>query len=144
VAGDDLRVRIDSNKLPAVVADFVKKGGNLGELTPLIAEQLHEAVTERFETESGFEQGKWKPRQQLVKRGGVHPLLRDTGVLYGSLTPESDPESAQVFTNVPYAIYHMSHQPRTKMPLRDFFDIDWNSVTEYAADLILSEMVTGS
>lgn len=75
-----------------------------------------------------------KPTKGTKKRKGVaksyrrwqgNPkLLQDTGVLVGSLTPHTAEDLIEVYTNVPYAKYHVSAAPRHKIPLRDFFDID--------------------
>lgn len=67
-------------------------------------------------------------RKKLAKSNrrwqGNPKLLQDTGVLIGSLTPYTSDDIIEVYTNVRYAKYHVSHAPRKKIPLRDFFDID--------------------
>jgi phage gpG-like protein len=75
-----------------------------------------------------------KRDRRLLRRGkkakshrrwqGTPKLLRDTGILIGSLTPFTSEDLVEVYTNVPYAKYHVSPEPRHKIPLRDFFDID--------------------
>lgn len=141
---DDLRIHYEAKQLGEVVDQFRTAGGNVGLLTPLIGEELHSEIIGNFENQRGHQQGPWPPRKDPMKRGGEHPLLRDTSVMFGSLTMVSDAEGAEVYTNVPYAKYHVSHEPRTKMPLRDFFDIDTASVTEYSIELITDSLASFS
>jgi phage gpG-like protein len=86
--------------------------------------------------------GKRRKPSKAARRfkGGNAKLLQDTGNLAGSITPDSDDESATAFTNVPYARYHVSRAPRKKIPLRDFFDIDQESFTREVADMILRQL----
>jgi phage gpG-like protein len=96
-----------------------------------------------FETEGD---GKW-PGFWWEEPGGKKPngrrwqgnpkLLRDTGILVGSITPDWDDESAEAFTNVPYAKYHVSQAPRSVIPLRDFFAFDRDAFEGDVADMIL-------
>jgi phage gpG-like protein len=67
---------------------------------------------------------KRKPAKSYRRWQGNPKLLQDTGVLVGSLTPYTSDDVIEVYTNVRYAKYHVSHAPRHKIPLRDFFDID--------------------
>ena len=64
---------------------------------------------------------------------GSPKLLQDTGNLVGSVTPFSANDVIEVFTNVPYAKYHVSPEPRRVIPLRDFFDID---LANFEADVV--------
>lgn len=104
------------------------------EVLPLAAESLHAAVLEVFETE-GFgmwDRFWWEPGTPPSGRRwqGSPKLLQDTGNLVGSMTPAIGPDFAEVFTNVPYAKYHASQRPREVIPLRDFFDVDDEALTE--------------
>jgi phage gpG-like protein len=47
----------------------------------------------------------------------------DTGRLAASIQGDSGPDFAEAGTSVSYAVYHVSSAPRTKIPLRDFFDL---------------------
>lgn len=67
---------------------------------------------------------------------GNPKLLQDTGVLIGSLTPHTAEDLIEVYTNVPYAKYHVSAAPRHKIPLRDFFDINQAAFERDIIDMI--------
>lgn len=67
---------------------------------------------------------------------GDPKLLRDRGIMIGSLTPHTAEDLIEVYTNVPYAKYHVSHEPRTKIPLRDFFAIDTAKFEQDIVDMI--------
>jgi len=140
----DLKVRFEMAALGTLLNELRERGGNIAELTPAIAEDLLESVMERFELQSGHEQGPWPALSEATlaaRRLAASPqMLRDSGVLFGSLVAFSSNEAAEAFTNVPYAKFHVSHLPRTKIPLRDFFDIDLEAVGERAAELVLSDI----
>lgn len=84
-----------------------------------------------------FERRRAKREAHLAK---PHRILRDTGLLFGSISPNYGPNFVEAFTNVPYGIYHTSSAPRRVIPLRDFFDIDQARVTEDIADLLLASI----
>jgi phage gpG-like protein len=140
----DVKVTFDASELTKALSDFATRGGNVGNLTPVIAEDLVSAILERFELQSGYEQGKWpedKPATLAARRVSKEPkILEDSGVLLGSFMAFDTAETAEGYTNVPYAKYHVSPEPRKIIPLRDFTDIDFGSVTDRAMDLILSEV----
>lgn len=76
--------------------------------------------------------------KKIKKRavGFVYPILKLTGRLEGSVTDSGHPENindifksfAEFGTSVPYAIYHQSDKPRTKIPLRKFLFVGPESV----------------
>ncbi len=91
--------------------------------------------------------GKGKQRdKRLLGRGkvaksnrrwqGNPKLLQDTGNLINSLTPTWDEDAVEVYTNVPYAVYHVSPEPRRVIPLRDFMDIDASAFEEDVVSMI--------
>lgn len=136
--------------LKKAVDETLKHGGNLEGVSEAVAEELVAAVEQNFQDERGFQQGPWPKRAgrigELVERirGGVaegqnRKLLQDTGVLAGSITPAHQGLEAEAFTDVPYAIFHVSDEPRTVIPLRDFLDVDLETIADNTADLILSE-----
>jgi phage gpG-like protein len=136
------------------ILDVVGQRGRraMTELAPAIAESMAALVLEEFETEG---HGKWPgfawqrtgvfgPAQKPSTKGksgrrwrGNPKLLQDTGNLIGSITPAWDALVAEVYTNVPYAKYHVSPEPRTIMPLRDFFDFDRDAFEGDVADMLL-------
>lgn len=114
------------------------------EIAPEVAEALVTEVLEVFETEGYGEWPRfWWEREGLPQpntrrfKGGGAKLLQDTGNLVGSITPAHEDDEAIAYTNVPYAKYHASHEPREVIPLRDFFAIDQQRFSEDVADMIL-------
>jgi len=87
--------------------------------------------------------GEQKPRTTSRKVPKSHrrwqgepKLLRDRGIMIGSLAPYTTEDLIEVYTNVPYAKYHVSHEPRHKIPLRDFFDINTAKFEQDIVDMI--------
>jgi phage gpG-like protein len=145
-----IHTNIDFAELRKVSDAFKARGGNLQSVTEVIAQDLVAAVEERFQTESGHQQGPWKKlsastirRMRSRRRRSSVKILQDTGRLAGSITPYHDGLIAEAFTNVKYAKYHTSSAPRSKIPLRDFFDIDFVRVMEDTAELLMAEVIPG-
>ena len=136
-------VEADLSEFEEAIRELARRGKNTRDVMKSISLLLVEEVDEMFET-SGH--GKWPgfSENTLRKRGNISSakLLIDTGRLAASITPASDAVSAEAFTNVEYAKYHVSDAPRTKIPLRDFFDIDTVAVVGEACELLLKE-ITG-
>jgi phage gpG-like protein len=127
-------------ELGTLLQTFERRGRNLGQITPVIAEMLVTAVHDVFEAE-----GPGWPRHAastLRKRRGRtgHKLLQDTGHLITSVHGEQGPDFARATTNVPYAVYHTSSAPRTILPDRNPFLIP-DSVADDVVDLMLSHLV---
>lgn len=142
---EDVRVKLDDHELKAVLADFQTRGGNIGNLTPIFAEDICSAIVERFELQSGFQQGQWQDDKQATldrRPSSASPLiLQSSGVMLGSITPFDTPDTAEGYTNVPYAKYHVSPEPRTIIPLRDFTDIDFDALSTRAINVVLDEIL---
>lgn len=65
-----------------------------------------------------------RPAKSYRRWQGSPKLLQDTGNLVGSIQRDWSDEAVEVFTNVPYAKFHISPESRHVIPLRDFFDIN--------------------
>ncbi len=135
-------VTVDMEPLVDAIGELERRGKNTRDVMRNIALMMVEEVDEMFET-SGH--GKWEPfsKNTRRKRGDMSSakLLMDTGAMAASITPFYDAQTAEAFTNDPKAKYHVSKAKRSKIPLRDFFDIDLVSVQEEAAEMILKEIV---
>lgn len=139
---DSASVSVDTSELEKALADFARQGSNTRDVMRQIAIALVDEVDDMFET-SGH--GKWKDFADSTKRArgdtDSAKLLLDTGRLAASITPAYTKTEAEAFTNVEYAKYHVSDANRTKIPKRDFFDIDLDKVvSREAIDLILKEL----
>lgn len=127
--------------LVKIVREMERRGNNLEDLTPAIAQLLVSAVEDVFETE-GF--GAWPdlaPATIRARRGTGAKMLQDTGNMAGSIRPRHGARVAEAFTSVPYAKYHISKEPRTIIPLRDFLDIKFDDVTDKAAQILIREVL---
>ena len=146
------KVRIDYSEFYDALAKLGEAGAELVQETmPVIAEVLASEVLEVFEKEgavAGAEkwpdfwwqrQGMEKPKTRRFSTG-VLKLLQDTGVLVGSITPYSENNVAEAFSNVPYAGYHVSQRARQKIPLRDFTAIDFERAQQEATEILLAQL----
>jgi hypothetical protein len=143
---DDLSVHYDAHELVDVVRALELRGGNIGTLTPVIAEDLAERVLENFERSRGHQQGPFPPLAESTIRNRRASesvtMLQDTGLM-ANIQPFSDDTAAEAFSPAKYVVYHVSRrEPRRVIPLRDVFDIDFAAATEYAAEVIAGEFLT--
>lgn len=128
--------------LQRILHDFEERGGNVDDVGPVVAEDMVSRVLERFELQSGHQQGPWEPLSPITlmmrrAEGKGAKMLQDTGILKGSVMPWSEGGEAEAYTNDPKAKFHFSHEPRNKIPLRDAFDIAMDEVAQYAGELML-------
>ncbi len=71
-----------------------------------------------------------------AKFGFAYPILKATGRLEKSVTDPGDPENVtrigpiemELGTRVPYAVYHQSDEPRSRIPLRKFLFVGPESI----------------
>lgn len=144
--GGDLReVKVDYGPLGAALNAIANAGAELSaEMSKPVSELLKTYVEDVFEHQGAVAgRSKWKDLAEstkLKRRGGTYVILQDSGFLAGSITAYNDGPVAEAFTNVPYAGYHISQEPRHKIPLRDFTDIDFESMQRDAADLLLAQL----
>lgn len=87
-------------------------------------------------------------RNAMAGGGGTFKILQDRGILAGSITPDTGDSSGQIYaeayTNVPYAVFHVSPEPRTIIPLRDFFAIDEEHFAAEATEIVLASLTRRS
>ena len=137
---DSAEIGVEDHDLVGLMDDFRRRGGNQRDAMRHCALILVEEVDDMFET-SGH--GKWQPlaKSTRARRGESARILMDTGRLAASITPAYSGNTAEAYTNVNYAKYHTSDaEPRTRIPKRDFFDIDVPAVLDEFVDFILKEV----
>jgi phage gpG-like protein len=134
-------VNVDASAISAEIGKLARRAKNLRGVMRNAALLLVEEVDDMFET-SGH--GKWQDFSENTKRArgamSSAKLLLDTGAMAASITPYSDANSAEAFTNDPKAKFHVSDKPRTRLPKRDFFDIDLERVTDEVSKLLVVEI----
>jgi len=113
---------------------------DLGPALDVIGEMLVQRVHEEFETQG---QGEWPELSEstLRRRGADAEMLRDTDRWYSSNQPETDDDSVTVGTDVEYAVYHVSDQPRSVIPLRNPYVLRDDAIDEIAE--VVADWLTG-
>lgn len=143
------KAEIDFSALMGAVSEFRRNMSDASRALPVIAESLHSHVIDVFDKEGAVPgHSKWPPLSPATlkrRRASANPkILQDTTHLIGSITPYASGTFVEAYTNVPYAIYHVSKAPRRVIPLRDFFAIDEKSFYADAADTLLAIITKGS
>lgn len=132
-----VNVTIDFSTLEELVKGYEDRGGKLKDKMPTVKNILVDAIEEEFETEG---RGRWKKSQRAEDEGGK--TLQDSGNMVTSVGSDSTygDDFALAGTDVPYAEYHVSDEPRTIIPLRDFLDIDMDQAMDEIESLFLDEL----
>lgn len=139
--------RVDITGLTSVLEELGAAAETPGaEIMTLAGEVLVDGVLEEFETEGG---GRWPQLADSTlrkRRGSTAQILVDTNRMRGSINADkaiaAGDDSVTVSTDVEYAIFHVSKRARTKIPLRDFFDIQpkyFEDAIEVVLDGILAK-----
>ncbi len=108
-------------------------------IAPVLADILVGYVNEEFESAG---RGRWSPLAPstlLKRRGGSAQILKDTGRMAASIRAEYGSDWAAAVTDVSYAVFHVSDGARSKIPKRDFFDVEdaaWPDLVEVISDYI--------
>lgn len=152
---DDIELKNWLNKIKAGLAT------SSGKIKTIIATIGFRDIIGHFRDEMGPD-GPWKPLKETTlgartartkwanrraKSGKRrHKILQDTGNLRGSLMPgrggaQNVPGGVMLFTDVPYAAYHDSDEPRTgNLPQRSFMWMSDKALDEISEG-ILEEIV---
>lgn len=79
--------------------------------------------------------GRANPRTRPFSKSLGDKILRDTGTMYNSIGRAYGKDFAEVGTNISYAVYHQSDEPRTVIPQRKMFGV--NKVTLETIDKLI-------
>ena len=129
---------VDVAEVRQVLQRYERRVGDLSAPLSVVAEMLVAAVSDKFDQGGPG----WPPlaASTLAKRrGSVAQILVDTGRLAASIHGDAGPDFAEAATDVRYAVYHVSSAPRSKIPLRDFFDLP-EDVFEDISRFLLEEL----
>jgi hypothetical protein len=134
-------VQFVTTQLEAVLTGYVRR--TKGVSMDSIAEALITAIDDRIQNEGDGEFPELLPstlRRHPNRRGGQ--LLQDSGLLAQiQQSPGSPgPDWVEVRSPAPYAIYHVSPEPREIIPLRDFLDIDMPTVLDQIGVELLDQV----
>lgn len=133
------RLRMDiagEVQLDRGIARFADGVSDYTPIWPVIEDEFYAEERAQFASEGAESGEKWAPLSEAYAQWKeVHfpgqPILRRTGDLERSLTSGSDPNSVKIEqrkqltlgSRVPYAIYHQSIAPRTKLPRRPMINL---------------------
>lgn len=131
-AGTDLQI---------VLTQYRAKAQAIDGLLPSIAEILVGGVLDVFEAEGPG----WPDLAESTKRqrrGTTYKILQDTGMFAASIAPGWGADYAEAFAGVSYAIFHTSPEPRTKIPLRNPFNLGpfEPAILDEVAELVTSQL----
>lgn len=130
---------VDITDLLDVLAGMEERAGDLSQPMAVIAEALVGRVNDKFE--SGGPGWPGLADSTIAKRrkaGRGAQILKDTGRLAGSIEPDSGSDYAEAATDVEYAVYHVSDEPREKIPKRDFLDVLDDGMLDEAAETVMA------
>jgi phage gpG-like protein len=134
---------VDITDLLDVLQGMEAAAENLAEPMAVIAEALVGRVNDKFETGGPG----WAPLADstLAKRrkaGKGAQLLKDSGRMAASVRPDSGSDFAEAATDDAKAVFHVSDEPREKIPKRDFMDVLDDAMLDEAAQTIIDH-ITG-
>jgi len=142
MAGGVFEVDVDATEIADVLSQYRKRGGNLGPVMDVVAEQLAAGVSDRYDSTGD---GTWDPLAEITKaqrRGGgtsEKPLV-NTGVLSGSTEAHSGSDFAEATTGEAYIVYHLDGGPI--IPKRNPFELD-EQIFDAQVDHILDYITEG-
>lgn len=117
------QIKVDST-LALVLEQYQAQAQSAYKMLPAVAELLVAGVLDVFEAEGPG----WAPLAEATLRarrkdGKAAKILQDTGMMADSIAPAWGDTYAEAFAGVSYAIYHVSKEPRHRLPMRDFFNL---------------------
>ena len=117
---------VDTSELDRELSAIERRVTDYSPITPVLAEILVSAVNDRWQSGGN---GQWPAlaASTLYKRrlhGKGAQILLDTGRAAASVQADSGDTWAQAATDVSYMVFHVSDGARSKIPLRDPFDVE--------------------
>lgn len=132
---------VDVSELTREYKRIERRVEDFSPITPIIAEVLVSAVNDEWDSAG---RGRWPPLAASTlrrRRGTSAQILKDTGRAAASVRGEHDATSASAVTDTGYMVYHVSDQARTRIPLRNPFDV--LDVVEDEISTLILDYVTG-
>jgi phage virion morphogenesis protein len=134
--------------LQGVIRKAILKNSSTQPIMMLIAQKMRVMILSNFDKKRNPDGSEWEPLSPLTVamrrtgRGIGYPrMLRDTGVLYNSITPQATDKEAVVGTNVPYARKHVYGEDG--IPVRNFMWIEDSGVQELI-NMLNHELIIGA
>jgi phage gpG-like protein len=116
---------VDISEVLRELQRIERRATDLSDIMPVAAETLVGYVQEEWESAG---RGRWPglAPSTIAKRrmgGGAAQVLKDTGRSAASVQAFSGADFAEAATDVATMVYHVSDAPRTRIPLRNPFDV---------------------
>lgn len=114
---------VDFSEVVKELKKFERRARNLSPVMSTAAEVLVAYVNDEWDSAG---RGRWPglAASTIAKRRGMSTqILKDTGRAAASVRAEFDGDSAAAVTDVAYMVYHASDGPRSRVPLRNPFDV---------------------
>lgn len=133
---------VDVSELEREYKRIEKRVGDFSPITPIIGEILVGYVNDEWDSAG---RGRWPqlaPSTVAHRRGTSTEILKDTGRAAGSVRAESDATSAAAVTDTDYMKFHVSDEARTRIPLRnpfDVLDVAWPEISTLVGDYITEQ-----
>ena len=137
-----IRIKVE-HELSTIIRTMQAKAQALPQMLPAVAELLVAGVADVFEAEGpGWEKLADSTIAARRKAGVGAKILQDSGLMAGTVSPSWGDTFAEAASAVSYDVYHVSKEPRHRLPLRDFYDLGSfeRPILDEAAELILSQM----
>ena len=138
-------VNVDTSEVRAALERHARL--SLGPFFASLAEDMAGAVSDNFASSGSSGGSPWQAlaastlKYKAAKGKSPQPLIFN-GTWSGSPTVASGADYAEVGTNVGYAKFHVSDEPRSKIPLRNPYDLGkpfWDDVQSRLGRFIASE-----
>lgn len=139
----NFHIKVEHN-LSTMLTPMQAQAQALPEVLPIIAELLVAGVLDVFEAEGpGWAKLADSTLAARRRSGKGAKILQDTGMMAGSVSPAWGDTFAEAMSLVSYDKFHVSPEPRSKIPLRDFYNLGpfESAILDEAAELILEQMV---
>lgn len=134
----------DMGPLVSKLEDIKERGIDASEQMQVIAVDMLDEVANQF-AHGKFQQLAKSTLKRKARLGkGSRPLIFDGG-WSGGHEPDSGPHHAGVTSDAPYRVFHVSKQPRSKIPLRDPYAFDqafWDDAVLRLGEFIVTGEAT--
>lgn len=114
---------VDISEVHRELGRIERRTRDFSPLTPILAEVLVGYVNDEWESAG---RGRWQGLAASTiraRRGTSTQILKDTGRAVASVRGEFGSDEAAAVTDVSYMLYHVSDGARSRIPLRNPFDV---------------------
>lgn len=135
-----MRAEVDMTEVIREIENLGKNARDLSPQMAVVASDIVAEVTRRFQAGNFQVLAKSTLKRKLRAGKSAQPLLYNGG-WRNSHEPDFGPDFAATYTDRFYAIFHVSDQARSKIPLRDPYAFDqdfWDEQVEHITQFLLT------